>query len=199
MNFVGAPFANRNGSDKNGTHAPLAEVMDRNIATLVAMRQKVEREKGVQERAADSITGFTGSMVFVYVHLIWFGGWIVYNLICQRLLHWTPFDPYPFGLLTMIGSLEAIFLSTFVLISQNRMAAASDRRAELDLQINLLAEHEITQVLTLVDAMAEQMGIHRQFDPDIEESKLDVNPAVVIEEIERREKDPNAANINELP
>ena len=186
-------------SKNNAPYLPLVAVMDRNIATLVAMRQKTEQAKGVQERAADAITTFTGSMVFVYVHLIWFGGWIVYNLVCGRLLHWTPFDPYPFGLLTMIGSLEAIFLSTFVLISQNRMAAAADRRAELDLQINLLAEHEITQVLTLVDAMAQQMGIHRDFDPDIEESKLDVDPAIVIEEIERREQDRKAADITEKP
>ncbi len=184
---------------EKASHAPLADVMDRNIATLIAMRQKSERAKGIQERAADSITGFTGSMMFVYAHLIWFGGWVIYNLICRRMLGAEPFDPYPFGLLTMIGSLEAIFLSTFVLISQNRMAAAADRRAELDLQINLLAEHEVTQVLTLVDAMAKQMGIRQQFDPDIEESKMDVNPAVVIEEIERREASGKAGDISEAP
>jgi uncharacterized membrane protein len=124
-------------------------------------------------------------MPFVYLHLFWIGGWVIYNLGWLGL---KPFDPYPFGLLTMIGSLEAIFLSTFVLISQNRMAAAADKRAELDLQINLLAEHEVTQVLTLTDAIAQHLGVRRGNDPEVEECKTDVDPAAVLEAIKSHEQ-----------
>lgn len=172
-------------SQDDTTSTPFIDILDRNIRTLVEIRRQAERKKSIQERAADAITTFTGSMLFVYIHLLWIGGWIVYNLGWLGL---RPFDPYPFGLLTMIGSLEAIFLSTFVLISQNRMAAVADKRAELDLQINLLAEHEVTQVLTLTDAIAQHLGVKRVPDPDIEESKTDIDPASVLEAIETHEQ-----------
>ena len=112
--------------------------------------------RNLEERVADSITGFAGSMRFVYLHGAWFGLWIVVNLgllaaALGGLLQ--PFDPYPFGLLTMIVSLEAIFLSTFVMISQNRQAAVADHRAELDYQVNVRAEAEITKLVALVEAL----------------------------------------------
>src|SRR5436190_9478506 len=134
----------------------LADVVERNIASIVEMRRQFEQSKTPQDRAADALTAFSGSLTFVYLHAAWFGLWVVLNL---GWLGIKPFDPYPFGLLTMVVSLEAIFLSTFVLVSQNRMTLVADQRADLDLQINLLAEHEITRILTLVDAMAERMGI----------------------------------------
>ena len=94
--------------------------------------------KGVQDRIADAITTFAGSMNFVYLHSIWFVVWIALNLgILGAAL---AFDKFPFGLLTMIVSLEAIFLSTFVMISQNRQAARADVRAKLDFETNLRAE-----------------------------------------------------------
>ena len=100
---------------------------------------KIVRDiKGVQDRIADSITTFAGSMNFVYLHSIWFVVWIALNLgILGAAL---AFDKFPFGLLTMIVSLEAIFLSTFVMISQNRQAARADVRATLDFETNLRAE-----------------------------------------------------------
>ena len=165
--------------------SPLAGVVARNIDALLDAREEQEQQKTLQDRIADMITRFTGSMAFVYFHLIWFGGWIVLNL---KWLPVKPFDPYPFGLLTMIGSLEAIFLSTFVLISQNRMAAADDKRANLDVQIGLLAEHEITRILEIVDAMAQQMGVQGVAKAELEELKQDVVPEAVLNELEQREK-----------
>ena len=105
---------------------------------------------------ADRITGFVGSMRFVYLHSAWFGVWIVINLgligaAVSGVL--PPFDPFPFGLLTMIVSLEAIFLATFVMISQNRQAALADHRAELDYQVNVRAEAEIAKILALLEAL----------------------------------------------
>jgi uncharacterized membrane protein len=96
-------------------------------------------------------------MRFVYLHLLLYGAWIAVNL------GWTPLKPFDpsFVILAMEASVEAIFLSTFVLITQNRMAALADRRADLDLQVSLLTEHEVTRVVTLVTAMAERMGCPR--------------------------------------
>jgi uncharacterized membrane protein len=92
----------------------------------------------VQDHTADSITSIAGSMRFVYIHIIWFGMWIALNVGLAGLNH--EFDKFPFGLLTMIVSLEAIFLSTFVMISQNRQAARSDLRSELDFENNIRGE-----------------------------------------------------------
>jgi uncharacterized membrane protein len=162
-------------------------VLARNIATMVALRQQAEGRRGAQERLADRITAFTGSMVFVYLHLAVIGGWVAINLGWLAI---PPFDPYPFGLLTMIGSLEAIFLSTFVLISQNRMMAAADRRAELDLQIGLLAEHEITRIVILLDAVARHLGVPVAGDAALDEAKQDIDPTAVVEAIENHQPAP---------
>ena len=112
-------------------------------------------------------------MIFVYIHLIGVGIWIIVNL------GWTPlptFDP-TLVVLAMFASVEAIFLSTFVLITQNRMAAQADRRADLDLHISLLAEHEVTRLISLVSAIAERMGIEAASDhPELAELEKDVDP-----------------------
>lgn len=96
------------------------------------------RMRGTQDRVADAITAFAGTMLFVYLHALWFTVWIALNegLFGQGAV----FDAYPFGLLTMIVSLEAIFLSTFVMVSQNRQAARENVRADLDFETNLRAE-----------------------------------------------------------
>ena len=88
----------------------------------------------------------------------------------------------------MVASVEAIFLSTFVLISQNPMSAFADKRADLDLQVSLLAEHEITRLITLVTAMAERMGLDQAHDPELSELSRDVRPEKVIETMEARER-----------
>lgn len=164
----------------------LADVIERNICTVVELRQQLEAQKTRQDRVADWITTFSGSMAFVYLHVVWFGVWMAINL---GFVHGVkPFDPFPFGLLTMVVSLEAIFLSTFVLLSQNRMSLVADQRADLDLQINLLAEYEITRILRLVDAMAEKMGVADAGDAEIKELMTETSPSVVSQEIQTREK-----------
>jgi uncharacterized membrane protein len=105
-----------------------------------------ERRRGLQDRAADQITAFSGSMMFVYLHVLWFTAWIVLNETRWR------FDPYPFGLLTLIVSLEAIFLSTFVLFSQNREAARANVRSQIDFETNVLSE-------AWLEALADKLGI----------------------------------------
>ncbi|MBV9848622.1 MAG: DUF1003 domain-containing protein [Armatimonadetes bacterium] len=163
----------------------LAHVIERNIHALLARRQKDEREKNFQDRLADGITRFTGSMRFVYLHLVIYGLWIVVNL------GWIPgvrrFDP-TFVVLAMVASVEAIFLSTFVLISQNRMAAMADKRADLDLQVSLLAEHEVTRLIRLVSAIALRLDIAEGLDPELLELAQDVAPERVLDQMEMDER-----------
>jgi len=160
----------------------LARVVERNINTLVEIRQNMDRRKNTQDRMADWVTWFSGSMIFVYIHIAWFGLWVAINL---GWTHLKPFDPYPFNLLTMVVSLEAILLATFVLISQNRLSEIADQRADLDLQINLLAEYEITRVLTIVDAIADHLELEVGHDPEVDELKSEVSPEIVIAEMEQ--------------
>lgn len=162
----------------------LTKVVDRNIATIARQREDAENAKSLQEHVADAITRFSGSMTFVYIHAAWFTAWIFVNLGWMGL---PKFDPYPFGLLTLIVSLEAIFLSTFVLLSQNRQAAVADQRADLDLQINLLAEYEVTRILTLVDRIADKLGIDDCKDPELRELEKDVEPDELLREIHSRD------------
>lgn len=164
----------------------LADVVEKNIGTILQLRHQVEENKTKQDKVADLITNFSGSMLFLYMHAVWFGFWVAINL--KWIPGVAPFDPYPFGLLTMIVSLEAIFLSTFVLISQNRMGVLADQRADLDLQINLLAEYEITRILRLVDAMAQKMGIEGTPDSELEELKEATAPDLLTNEIHSREE-----------
>jgi uncharacterized membrane protein len=177
----------RKGSQRRdrGDKQAVAPVVEQNIDSIVKMRLNEERKKGPQEKVADALTRFSGSMVFVCVHAIWFGVWIALNV---GWLGGKPFDPFPFSLLTLIVSLEAIFLSTFVLISQNRAGAIADKRADLDLQINLLSEHEITRLLALMDAVADHLGIDLDKKPELEELKKDVPAEEVLERIESRLK-----------
>ena len=159
----------------------LARVVDRNVRALLARRADEERTKTRSERIADGVTRFTGSMRFVYIHLVLFGSWIFINLgIVSGLPR---FDP-SFVILAMAASVEAIFLSTFVLISQNRMSELADKRADLDLQISLLSEHEISRMLSLVQQVAERMGIDDARDPELDELARDVHPEMVLDNIE---------------
>jgi uncharacterized membrane protein len=166
----------------SGRTARLAAVVERNIASINRNKKEHEAAKGFEERLADHLTSFTGSMWFVYLHTAWFAFWITANL---GLLGLPAFDPPPFGVLTLIVSLEAIFLSTFVLISQNRDADAQERREELDLQINLLSEHEVTRILYLADLIADKLDVRRPESLELEDLEEDVEPDSLLAELHR--------------
>jgi uncharacterized membrane protein len=158
----------------------------RNIEALRRRRIDEEASAVLEERVARSITRFTGSMIFVYVHAALYGVWVLANL------GWVPgvrpWDP-TFVVLAMIASVEAIFLSTFILITQNRMATQADRRAELDVQISLLAEAEITKLVELVSEIAARMDVAAAGQEDVEEMKKLVQPEAVLDAIEKSEID----------
>jgi uncharacterized membrane protein len=162
----------------------MAHIVERNIRALLERRRHEEQRESWQDQLADRITFFTGSMRFVYLHLIVFGLWIIVNLPWVPLPH---FDP-SYVVLAMVASVEAIFLSTFILITQNRMAAQAEKRTDLDLQISLLAEHEITRLITLVAAIAQRMGIETSEDPELAELAKDVAPEQVLDTMEAQQE-----------
>jgi uncharacterized membrane protein len=166
----------------------VATVVERNITALIDRRQSEFEERSLADRVSDRVTGFAGSMTFVVIHLVLYGAWMAANL------GWVPglarlrgFDE-GFTVLAMAASVEAIFLSTFVLISQNRMQAQADKRADLDLQVSLLAEHEVTEILRMTREMARRMGVEQAHDPGLDELAQDIRPEVVLEHMEATEK-----------
>lgn len=164
------------------TSKHLADVIERNIAALTEVHEDNTRARKLREKISDGITAFSGHLNFVYLHIAWFGVWLLLNSGRAGI---KPFDPYPYGLLTMIVSLEAIFLSTFVLISQNRLCEEADRRADLALQMGLLSEHEITRVLNMLDAIQDKLGIENESDNELRDLEQEVFPEDVLKEIAR--------------
>ena len=157
----------------------MTATLRQNIDRLAERSHRRRADALLSERIADKITGFTGSMAFVGLHLLLFGGWISWNLWGSP-----KFDP-SFVVLAMVASVEAIFLSTFVLISQNRMQAAADARADLDLHINLLAEHELSKLAGVVERIAHKVGA----DTDAETMRditADIEPGKVLDALERQ-------------
>jgi uncharacterized membrane protein len=136
----------------------------RNVDQIAKLESEQVQHRSLTERIAATITRAAGTATFALAHLGWFVGWIVVNAGLVRRVR--PFDPFPFNLLTMIVSLDAIFLSIWILISQNQMSRQADRRAHLDLQVNLLAEQESTATLRIVRQLAAHLGLHVVQDDD---------------------------------
>jgi uncharacterized membrane protein len=133
----------------------------RNVQTVAALEARSGAQRSALDRFSDRVSGFASSTAFLLIHVVWFAGWITANVTARN-----PVDPYPFTFLTFLVSLEAIFLTSFVLISQNHLEAQAHRRAALDLQINLLAEREMTTVLRTVSAIAVHLGLSDECDDD---------------------------------
>jgi len=132
----------------------LDKLTKRNVASVVRLERAEASGRTLTDRIADRITAFCGSMHFVWTHVLWFAAWIGWNVLRRPA-----FDAFPFPLLTLAVSLEAIFLSTFILVSENRQAWVAERRNHLDLQINMLAEQENTKMLMLLAQIARKVGV----------------------------------------
>ena len=143
------------------------QTVEANIHSVASMEESLESNRTVVDRVADVIGGFSGSMTFVALHVLWFTSWFLIN---TGLIPGVPrFDPFPFILLAMIVSVEGVLLSTFVLMKQNRMQKRIDIRDQLDLQINLLSEKEITKVLQMLTAISDKMDIRHEDDSELKE------------------------------
>lgn len=162
----------------------LSPALSRNIDTLIQRRRERARAASVEDRIAAGISSFAGSMPFVYLHILVFGGWIAINTGLLPLPAWDP----SLVVLAMAASVEAIFLSTFVLINQNRMAAEDNARADLDLQITLLNEHETTRLIAVAEAIARKLEVRTEADEEFDELKRDVAPAAVMDRLEESDE-----------
>ena len=164
-------------------HTPhtVEDVTERNVQTIVQLEETAKSNRDQTDRMADAIARFCGSFTFVWVHLIWFGAWVAVNVL-PGIPH---FDPFPFTFLTLVVSLEAIFLSTFILISQNHETRLSERRNQLDLQVNLLTEQENTKMLKLLERIAEKVGARTDDDPSLQVLEQSTRPEKLVDQIEK--------------
>jgi uncharacterized membrane protein len=160
------------------------QLTQRNVEAILNLEAAAKEQRTSTELLAESIAKFCGSMRFVWVHVIWFTGWIVFNLM-PGIKH---IDPFPFTFLTLVVSLEAIFLSTFILISQNHDTQISERRNHLDLQINLLSEQENTKMIQMLQAIADKVGVDLSHDSDLDKLRQETQPEKLAEQIESREE-----------
>ena len=180
------PTTERNsGSPALTKSEALAEMpahVSKTVEEVVRIEDRARSEMGPSDHVADLITRFSGSMLFIWLHVIWFGVWIGLNVV--GLL---AFDDFPFGFLTMIVSLEAIFLSTFVLISQNRQSLQADRRAKVDLQVNMIAEQEITKAISLIADIHQHLGLGAADDAELAHMQKETRVDELVEAIEGAE------------
>lgn len=154
----------------------LSTVVERNIRQIIQLRLKTAREQGIEDRIAIAITSFSGRMVFLYMHIVLFGGWFLLK--------------FPRGLLSLIVSLEAIFLSTVVLISQNLLSKEAKHIDDLGLQTSLLTEHELTRVLQILHDIQVKIGICNDDDRNLADADLamETRPEEILAEIERLQR-----------
>jgi uncharacterized membrane protein len=135
-----------------------ANPADENLKAVARLEERARSKRSLVACVSDLITSCAGNEWSVAAHAVWFASWILFNT-GMLPVPWKPFDPFPFSLLTSIVSLEAIFLTLFVLASQNRMTQEADKRAHLDLQVDLLAEQEMTVVLRMLREICEHFNL----------------------------------------
>jgi uncharacterized membrane protein len=155
-----------------------------NIQAIADLEHSALAKRSNGERWADKVASTAGKVWFTVGHLFWFSAWIILNV--GILPGVTAFDPYPFPLLTLATSLEAIFLSLFILTSQNRAAAQADQRSHLDLQINLLAESESTATLRMLQALCEHHGLTVARDPEVELLAQRTEPKALVRDLQTK-------------
>jgi uncharacterized membrane protein len=153
----------------------------KNISAVSTIEHEALAARSRGQRLGDLIARSAGQMWFIVVHAVWFGVWIALN--CRLVSGLRPFDPYPFQFLTFVVSLEAIFLSLFILMSQNRSSSQADARAHLDLQINLLSEQESTKMLQMLRSLCRHHGLADASDPEVEHLERRTEPEELLREL----------------
>ena len=170
---------------KDKEHPKSAEQLTaRNVQKIAELDQAAHAKLSTSDRIASAISAFVGSMPFVWLHVFFFTGWILWNTV----LPVPRIDPFPFTFLTLVVSLEAIFLSTFIMIAENRQEEISDRRSQLDLQINLLAEQENTKQLQLIEDIARKLGVDSAKRSDVRALEEATKPEKLIQQIDAHKK-----------
>lgn len=183
------PSSDRDGKTPPDYRQPASvdDMTAENVEAIIKLEETARAHRTWADRISSMVARFCGSMAFVWVHVAWFGGWIVCNTV-PGLPH---FDAFPFTFLTLVVSLEAIFLSTFILISQNMDTRLSERRNHLDLQINLLAEQENTKMLVLLSRIAQKLDVKCDDDPTIDVLEQSTRPEHLAKQIEKADQELN--------
>ena len=158
------------------------ELTRRNVERVVALEAAEHRKASTADRIADAITAFSGSIQFVWVTVVLVGGWVAVNLALPKPER---IDPFPYPLLTLVLSVEAIFLAIFILMSQNRAARISEKRSHLDLQLNLLSEQENTKMLEMLEQIGKAVGAEFGSGEDVRVLKEAIRPEALSDQIDR--------------
>jgi len=170
----------------SANHDHVSRTLEENLQAIKSWEEAALHQRSRAERVSDEITRIAGGGYMLLLHAIWFMLWLLVNL--RMIPGLTAFDPFPFPLLTTLVSLEAIFLSLFVLASQNRLSHQADKRAHLDLQIDLLAEREMTIVLRLLQDIAKHFDV-----------KVSVTPRQIVDLVKDVDVHDLAAKLEDLP
>lgn len=176
-----APTSGRADARRYRDLATVEDLTEQNVQAIVDLERAAKANMSRSQRWAQAIASFCGTMTFFYVHVLLFGAWIAVN-------SWPgvrAVDPFPFTFLTLMVSLEAIFLSTFILISQNEENRLAERRNALDLQINLLTEQENTKMLRMLSAIAKKVGVEVDHDPALSALEQATHPQKLAQQIDR--------------
>ena len=163
---------------------------DRNLQAILHKERSVQSDTTIGHRFAGHVAAFCGSMTFVWIHVVIFTLWIAYNTSPWVLVH---YDPLPFTFLNFTLSIEAIFLSAFILITQNREAQIDKQRSHLDLQINLLTEQGNTQMLKILRSIADKVGADFEEHPDMQLMEQTTQPERLLDQINEATLDKNKA------
>jgi uncharacterized membrane protein len=155
-----------------------SSTIQKNIDEISRLEDEALQSRSAAERFGDFVARQAGRLWFIALHIVWFSSWALIN--AGMIPGLKPFDLFPYPFLTLVVSLEAIFLSLFILMSQNRASVQADHRAHLDLQINLLAEHESSKTLELVKALCEHHGLACSQDPEVAELIARTKPAEIL-------------------
>ena len=165
---------------------PTGVNVQNNIETILKLEKEAVQKLSTSEHIADKVRVFAGSTPFILLHILGFGGWILINSGIISAI--SPFDPFPFNFLTLTVSLEAIFLTLLVLKSQNQMTKEADRRANLDLQINMLDEQETTMILRMVQKIATHLGLEDEMSNSKKELSEDTDINKVSKKLDEESK-----------
>jgi uncharacterized membrane protein len=175
------PFAKVVGDNSSSQSVGSSGTTEANVRAVIALERETLGDRTLLQRVTDSVTAAVSSPAFIVAHLAWFAFWVGINTFVAR-----EFDPYPFSLLTLLVSLEAILLTGFVLMSQDRMTKLADKRTHLDLQVNLLAEQELTAILRVVCLVADKAGVDLNgCDPNLDKLLNQTNVKVIADELTR--------------
>jgi uncharacterized membrane protein len=162
----------------------ITETARKNLESVAQIEQEFDKQRTTLDRITDAITRFAGSFYFIAAHALLFAVWIVLNSLSALGIQ--PFDPYPFSFINLILVVEAFFLSTFILMSQNRQTRRADHWAHLHLQIGLLAEQEATKMLQLLQALCDRLGLEKAArDKELNEMIVTTEVSVLAQELKK--------------